>query len=128
MNMEHKRKVFLICPVRKINKVTKTFIDTYVKTLEALGSWEIHYPPRDVDQTDDGIGLKICEAHRKAMRECDEVHIIYHPDSQGWLFDFGMAFMIEKPIYLLNQKLIDFPVNKHYINVARELHRKNKEK
>jgi len=96
-----KPKVFLICPVR--SGQFEAVANAYVESLERLG-WEVHHPPRDVDQTDDGIGLKICEAHREAMRNCEEVHIIYHPDSQGWLFDFGMAFMLEKPICLVNQK------------------------
>ncbi len=116
--MGNKPKVFLICPVR--SGELETVARVYVDTLEKFG-WEVHYPPRDVDQTDDGVGMKICEAHRKAMLECDEVHIIYHPSSQGWLFDFGMAFVLEKPIVLVNEKDIEFPINKHYINVAREL-------
>lgn len=112
------KRIFLICPVRSGQLEEES--RQYVEALEYMGH-QVHYPPRDVDQTDDGVGLGICVAHREAMHLCDEVHIIYHPESTGWLFDFGMAFALRKPIYLVNYSEIDFPAKKHYINAARVL-------
>ena len=87
-------RIYLICPVRNCSEEVKHFADDYVARLEATGA-SVHYPPRDVDQTDDGVGLAISEAHRVAMLSCDEVHVIWDPTSLGSHFDFGMAFMLQ---------------------------------
>jgi hypothetical protein len=87
------RRVYLICPVRGRSEADRVFADDYVARLEREGA-SVHYPPRDVDQTDDGIGLAISEAHREAMLGCDEVHVIWDGASVGSHFDFGMAFML----------------------------------
>lgn len=87
-------KVYLICPVRNRSEVARRAADRYVAELEARGV-SVHYPPRDVDQSDDGIGLKINSAHRDAMLQCDEVHVIWDNESMGSHFDFGMAFMLQ---------------------------------
>jgi len=86
--------IYLICPVRNCPEEVSRFADDYVRRLEADGA-TVHYPPRDVDQTDDGIGLTISQAHRVAMKACDEVHVIWDPRSLGSHFDFGMAFMLQ---------------------------------
>jgi len=86
-------RIYLICPVRNASEDDQRFADEYVRDLEARGA-EVHYPPRDVDQTDDGVGLAISTAHRQAMTTCDEVHVIWDPASVGSHFDFGMAFML----------------------------------
>ena len=49
-------KIFLICPVRTSDD--RYFADWIVYRLEQEGH-TVHYPPRDVDQTDDGVGLEI---------------------------------------------------------------------
>jgi len=86
--------VYLICPVRNRSEEDRRFADRYVTELEQRGI-TVHYPPRDVDQTDDGVGLKISRAHREAMLKCDEVHVIWDEESKGSHFDFGMAFMLQ---------------------------------
>jgi hypothetical protein len=86
-------RVYLITPVRDASETDRRFADDYVAGLEARGV-RVHYPPRDVDQTDDGIGLAISTAHRAAMLACDTVHVIWNPHSVGSHFDFGMAFML----------------------------------
>jgi hypothetical protein len=68
--------------------------DEYVAHLERQGI-SVHYPPRDVDQTDDGIGLRINEANRAALLDSDEVHVIWDSSSKGSHFDLGMAFMLQ---------------------------------
>ena len=85
-------KIFLICPVRTPDD--KEYADWVVDRLERQGH-TVHYPPRDVDQTDDGVGLEIVRAHRKAMLETDEIHVIWNPASTGSHFDLGSAFMLQ---------------------------------
>ena len=87
-------RVHLICPVRNCTPEVARFTDDYVGRLESRGA-QVHYPPRDVDQTDDGVGLAISQAHREAMRDCDEVHVVWDPNSVGSHFDLGMAFMLQ---------------------------------
>jgi len=119
MKNKRAKKIFIISSVRNRSIETDKFLDSYVKTLELKGNI-VHYPKRDVDQTDDGCGLAICQAHRKAMKETDEVHVLWNPDSKGSHFDFGMAFMAEKKI-----RLIHIPketLHKSYNNVLINLH------
>jgi nucleoside 2-deoxyribosyltransferase len=68
----------------------------YFERLEAAGH-EVHYPPRDAPQ-DDETGAMICEAHRRAMVDCDEVHVHWDVESKGSHFDLGMAYALGKPI------------------------------
>jgi len=68
-------KIYLICSVRKATKEQKQFAEGYVSQLESEGH-EVHFPPRDTDQTDDGCGLAICESHQQALIEADEVHFL----------------------------------------------------
>ncbi len=99
------KRIYLICPVRNRSSQDKEFADGYVSGLEAAGN-TVHYPPRDVDQSDDGIGHGISDAHRAFMRSCDEVHVVWDGESVGSHFDFGMAFMLQAfrdvPIILAN--------------------------
>lgn len=116
------KKIYLICPVRFCDEKTRAEMDGYVAGLEAQGH-QVHYPPRDVCQTDDGIGLDICEAHADAMEEADEVHVWWVPESRGSHFDFGMAYAIRRlrhlPIVLAN-KFPRAPM-KSYTNVLKEI-------
>lgn len=85
----------MICPVRGMTGEERRRAEAHVAALEADGH-TVHYPPRDVDQTDDGCGLAICEAHRQAMAGADEVHVMWNPESKGSHFDLGMAFMLAR--------------------------------
>lgn len=86
--------VYLICPVRHASDEDRRFADRYVESLEQKGI-SVHYPPRDVDQSDDGIGFALNAEHRDAMFACREVHVIWDPDSSGSRFDLGMAMMLQ---------------------------------
>lgn len=90
-----KKDIYLICPVRNATAEDKLFADNYVQQIEKSGK-TVHYPPRDVDQTEDGIGFAISDTHRQVMADCSEVHIIWDAESKGSHFDLGMAFMLEK--------------------------------
>ena len=115
-------KAHLICPVRNCTPETKEFLDQYVVKLEEQG-YTVHYPQRDVDQTDDGIGFTICDAHRKAMLEADEIHILWDKTSTGSHFDFGMAFMLAnfKPVKFVCISPFEKTPHKSYGNVLQFL-------
>jgi hypothetical protein len=73
-------------------------MERYAENLEAEGH-HVHLPHRDVDQTNDDGGVRICQKHVAAMAFCDEVHVWLLPGqgmSEGSFFDFGMAFMLSQ--------------------------------
>jgi hypothetical protein len=132
-------KIYLICSVRKNSPEETSVVEKYVKYLEFQGH-KVHFSLRDCDQTDDGIGLKICETHRAAMHRSDECHVIWNPESIGSHFDLGMAFMLQyiKPDFKIKiamqvgesgYEYINYPQmtpNKSYTNVLRELNKRSK--
>jgi hypothetical protein len=123
------KKVYLVCPVRKLTPETKTRLDDYVKLLEDHGV-KVHYPPRDVNQ-DDSTGLRIMRAHREAMERSDEVHVFWSPNSEGSVCDLGMALMAEKPIRLVNKEFVEEWLKnnpgKSYTRVVYELDKNTRE-
>ena len=86
-------EVYLICPVRRCTPSVRKKMDAYVAKLESRG-YKVHYPPRDVDQSNDDGGVRICAEHIDAMMGCDEVHVWWDPSSSGSHFDLGMAYML----------------------------------
>ena len=119
------KKIYLICSVRHATEEQKEFADNYVAYLEKIGC-KVHYPPRDVDQTDDGTGTSICEAHRKAMIECDEVHTIWDSSSTGSHFDLGMAYVLQE-LHGIKIRCVNNPEktdHKSYTNFLLELERR----
>ena len=114
-------RIYLICSVRNATDEQIQFAENYVKQLEEAGH-VVHYPPRDVDQTDDGTGLNICISHAAAIRKADEVHILWDKDSKGSHFDLGMAFVLDKPfVYVDNYETTPY---KSYGNVIKAIGRK----
>ena len=89
-------KIFLICPVRGIDKDYQEAIESQVANLEQQGN-QVYFPSRDTDQ-DDPTGLNICRQNREAIGNADMVYIIWDGKSTGSLFDLGMAFAMNKPI------------------------------
>jgi hypothetical protein len=94
-----KIKIYIICPVRLITDEQRKEIDDYMDKKEREG-FSVH-SYRNVNQVDPTGGVNICNHHRQAMRECDEVHVFFDSTSVGSHFDFGMAFILEKPIKLI---------------------------
>lgn len=84
---------FLICPVRGKDPATYA---TIVTRLESEG-YKVHWPPRDTDQVDDS-GYRICCDNAAAIAASDVVHVIWNGESQGCLFDLGVAFGLHKHI------------------------------
>ena len=108
-------KIFLISPVRAISEIDLTRIRDYVKRQEKLGH-QVYFPIRDTNQNDK-IGLRICRDNRKAIEDADEIHIWWNEESQGSLFDFGIAFGLKKKIVLINSYKIQPTSEKSFDNV-----------
>lgn len=95
-------RIYLICPVRACTPAQRVLMDKYVADLERAGH-KVHYPPRDVDQSNDDGAIRICEAHFRAMLESQEVHFWFDEASYGCHFDAGMAVMAA---YYAGKKLV----------------------
>ena len=67
-----------------------------VDALEADG-WNVYWPPRDTPQ-DDPTGYTICRTNEAAIRARPCVHFVWDGQSQGCLFDLGMAFALGKRV------------------------------
>jgi len=111
--------VFIVCPVRNMKEEEQKFLQDYVSQLEAQG-YKVHFPPRDTNQND-SVGLAICSQNRDAMQKSDEVHVYWNASSEGTKFDFGMLFMSEKPLVLINKKDVQRTPHKSFENVLLEL-------
>ena len=114
------KQVYLICPVRNASDEQRREMDRYVRSLEMAGV-SVHYPPRDVDQTDDGVGLELNMTHREAMNLSSEVHVFWDPTSRGSHFDLGMAMMLRSsrdlPIVLASE--VEATKTRSYGNILR---------
>lgn len=98
-------KVFILCPVRNLTPAEDAEIKAYVRMLESKGI-KVHYPPRDTNQNDP-IGLNICIQNRAAIKSSGEIHNYFNPASRGTVFDTGMAFMAEKPLFIINAGIFE---------------------
>lgn len=107
-------KIYLICPVRNSDFDSSNI----VRCIESYGH-TVHFPPRDVNQ-DDPTGAEICKAHLAAMREDDEVDIVWDVNSKGSHFDLGMAYALGKTIKLIYALQPD-DSGKSYLKVIKSL-------
>src|SRR3989339_836673 len=122
------RKIYIICPVRKLNEEEKVRILNYVQTLESLEflRHEVRCPFRDTPQEDE-IGLRIVEDHEQDIIWADEIHIWWNPTSEGSLWDLAQArmvrrFMPAKKICLINLDQMNITEHKSYNNVLIATH------
>ncbi len=118
--VQYKYDVFLICPVRNATTDELNTIKSYVQKLEADGK-KVYWPYRDTDQVDSS-GTRICVDNGSAIYYSREIHIFYNKESQGSNFDFGMAFVLKKPIKLINPEAIERTPSKSFGNVLLDLH------
>jgi len=137
------KKIFLICPVRAVDKKTLKRIKKYVKKLKDQGH-QVHWPFTDTDQSDHN-GINICTTNGTKIIEADEVHVFWmwkekkwwqklfwwikEKKSTGSLFDFGMSFALyllqDKKIVIANPKDVKPTKHKSFTNVLLALHEKN---
>ncbi len=107
--------VFIICPVRNASEEKKAWLKCYIESLESVGK-KVYYPARDTNQIDD-IGYRICEDNRRAIFDSEEIHIMWDKESQGSLFDLGMAFMLNKPLFIINKIEVEDTPTKSFSNM-----------
>ena len=110
--------IYIVCPVRHVSFEQTRIIEMYVEKLEDQGH-EVHYPPRNVDQSDP-IGFNIVSAHKTAMELCDEVHIFWDSTSSGSHFDLGMAIALGKKLKLVKAFTPD-TLGKSFLKVIKEV-------
>ena len=98
-----KYKVFIICPMNSATKKQKTQIENYAKQLQS-SDIEVCYPASNqIDNT----GFKTCCDNRTAIADCTEVHVFWNKNSDGILFDLGVAFGLGKKLKIINPGDLD---------------------
>lgn len=107
-------RIYLICPVRNATFDSSNLVSEWEKEGHL-----VHFPPRDVRQ-DDPIGVDICRAHLAAMKNADEVRVVWDVDSKGSHFDLGMAFALGKRVVLVKALQEDIGA-KSYLKVIHSL-------
>jgi hypothetical protein len=118
-------KIYIVCPVRKLNEPEKNLILKSVTDLEKAGN-EVRCPFRDTNQVDE-IGLRIVGDHEDDIIWADEVLVWWNPTSEGSLWDaaqFRMAkrFMPEKRFLIINLDGVQITEEKSYTNVLLATH------
>ncbi|MDO8574742.1 MAG: hypothetical protein Q7R61_00450 [bacterium] len=139
-----KKKIFVICPVRRpkvgflkhiLQSVVWLFfgaedewtknqnaIKKYVLWLEAK-DYDVYWPARDNPfQKTDKNGADICGYNREKMFWADEVHIWYDKNSVGSIFDIGMFVAFSginnfKKFVIINRNDIKPTPHKSFENV-----------
>ena len=89
-----KKKIFFISPVQTATPENFTACGKYVEKLEKEGC-KVHWHIRATDQNDP-IGINICDANLRKIREADEIHIWYLKESSGIHFDIGAVYMLTR--------------------------------
>jgi len=89
-------RIFIISPTRNISPEWEDGLLSYAHQLEQRGH-KVHLPFRDTEQNDK-TGFNICQTHAINISNADEIHIAYDGRSEGWLFDLGIAFALNKPV------------------------------
>jgi hypothetical protein len=112
-------KIYIICPVRNIIKEQEKEIVNYIEQLKITSDVHSYL---NVNQ-DDNTGYNIVMSHKKALQECDEVHIFWDVTSKGSHMDLGMAVALEKPLKLVKYYHKDNK-GKSYLKVIEELNKK----
>ena len=119
------KRIFIICPVRNVDPVTKRKLERHVARMEKKG-YRVHYPSRDTDQSDP-IGNRICATNQGAIFEADEIHVWYSEQSTGSYFDLGGVFMLievlgyKKRVVIINNRQVLAAPGKSFLKVLRYL-------
>ena len=90
-------KIFIAHSLGLTSKAIK-----HAEALEAEG-YETYVPGRDTPQH--LCAKEIYKRNVEAIREADEVHVIWDGTSQGTLFDLGAAYALGKPILIVYVKM-----------------------
>ena len=117
-----KYDIFLISPVRNATEEQMNALTSYMIKMKLAGK-KVYYPALDTDQNDN-IGFRICTDNANAIALSEEVHIFYDPQSQGSLFDLGVAFGLAKPLKIINIDSLEKTEGKSFANMIMEWQRK----
>lgn len=79
---------------------------------------EVKIPAFDSYPELDDLG--VCKYNREAIKWADRIDIIWNQRSLGTIFDFGMAFMAEKPIKIvyMEKKTLRGVMEKYEVEVT----------
>lgn len=113
------KKIFIICPVRKVPDWVKELLRDYVDTKRAEG-YNVHYPPDNTNQEDPSGRYRICSNNCQAIVDSNEVHV-YWNGSEGSYFDFGISFNEHRR----NSKLIKL-INRSDVEIIVERQKKDR--
>lgn len=100
-------RIYLICPVRNRTQEQQLDLEEHVRILEEDQGYEVYFPGRDTgvrEAPENATAITCCNMYR--LRTADEVHVYYDPNSSGSIFDLGAAWILYKPILLVNEKEI----------------------
>ncbi|MFA4971832.1 MAG: nucleoside 2-deoxyribosyltransferase [bacterium] len=106
-------RIYIICPVRKANAEDIVEQKRVVGRLRVDGH-AVYWPPEDAPQ-EDPTGLAIVESECEAIRDADIVCVLQWRETQGQVFDLGMAVALGKPILVV--KPPETTEHKSYANV-----------
>lgn len=96
-----KKKIFIICTIRNASQDYIAKLENYAAQLESEGHI-VYAPHRDTNQN--ALGYEICKQNMQAIKDADEVHILYNSNSQGTHFDMGVAFALNKKIVIVENE------------------------
>ena len=88
-------RIYLIGPVRHASQEMVIKLNDRVQALEMAGH-TVYYPARDTRQ--DASELEIAAQNRDAIVAADLVLFTWDGESEGCLFDLGVAFALEKMV------------------------------
>lgn len=114
------KKVFIISPVRNIDKKTEAKIREYIGQLREDKGYMIYWPLEDTDQNDK-VGLRICHDNRQAIWQAEEIHLWFDTKSDGSRFDLGMFFAFlmfaKKKLVIINRDEVFSTPDKSFNNI-----------
>lgn len=103
-------KIFLISPVRNITETQAKEIENYSQS-KIFEGFQIHVPQVNTFQKDKFGGYSICFQNASAIGESSEIHMYYDQTSKGSMFDLGVAYYLDKPLIVINDKEIEYNNN-----------------
>lgn len=109
-------RYFAIRPVRGISKEYAEGLERQIEFYRELGH-EVYDPIKDTNQNDP-TGCQICKDNLEAMKSCDAVLFMWDGNSQGCLFDLGMAFALGKLVRPVVGYLPKMTVGKSFQNMV----------
>jgi nucleoside 2-deoxyribosyltransferase len=88
--------------MRVMSDDIKQQLENYVSELKIKG-FIVQLPHQDDNQNKSGY--EICQQNMRYIKKADEIHIFYNNQSKGLHFDLGMAFILKKPIIVVQNEL-----------------------